>query len=728
MRRWRRRVAAGLATVVLALASLAADAATITIVNLDGPGEGFNDPTPASPEGGNPGATRGAQRLNLFQAAANVWAAKLNSSQVIKVGANFDPLTPCTAAGGVLGSAGPVSVMKLTSPPAGYPANTWFSIAEAEAIQGANLNGAANEIDAQFNSSVDSGCLGAGTRWWYGTTSASTIPGTINLFPVVLHELGHGLGFISMVCVQAGGCGGGTVQGSLAGGSQDIWNTFLKDGSSGLLWKDMSNAQRASSMINNQHLVWSGSNVTAAIPTFQPGRTGVDPATGMLRMYAPNPVEPGSSVSHFDTSATSPNLLMEPALQDEFNATDMTVPLFQDIGWPMASGAAPNQAPTIAVPVSINATEDTASALTGIVFADADAGAGSETATFSVTAGTLAASSSGGVTVSGSATARALAGTIANLNAFVGGGHLGYTGALNASGVTTLSIQIDDNGNTGSGGAKSASNTTNLAIAAVNDAPTLSAPASIAVNEAAASALTGISFADVDAGSASVTATFAVGSGALSAAAATGVTVGGTTTSRTLAGTIATLDNYLAAGNLKYTSPSGATSVALAVTINDNGNSGSGGAHSATASVTLSVASVNDAPSVSAPASLTVAAPGTTPLGGISVADPDAAGGNVTLTLAASAGALNATPGTGVSLSGAGTAQLTLIGTLANLNAFLAAAHVSFVAAGALPNNAATIALTVNDNGNSGTGGAKTGTGSIALSAPVGGIFASGFE
>ena len=40
--------------------------AGITIVNMDGAGEGFNDPTPAAPVGGNPGTTIGQQRLNRF--------------------------------------------------------------------------------------------------------------------------------------------------------------------------------------------------------------------------------------------------------------------------------------------------------------------------------------------------------------------------------------------------------------------------------------------------------------------------------------------------------------------------------------------------------------------------------------------------------------------------------------------------------------------------------------
>src|SRR3546814_9265076 len=42
--------------------------ATINIVNLDeGTGQGLDDPTPATPIGGNPGTTRGEQAQIVFQ-------------------------------------------------------------------------------------------------------------------------------------------------------------------------------------------------------------------------------------------------------------------------------------------------------------------------------------------------------------------------------------------------------------------------------------------------------------------------------------------------------------------------------------------------------------------------------------------------------------------------------------------------------------------------------------
>jgi hypothetical protein len=55
------RLLAPVTLFALALAS-SVSAATITIINNDGPGEGYNDITAAAPVGGNPGMTIGAQR------------------------------------------------------------------------------------------------------------------------------------------------------------------------------------------------------------------------------------------------------------------------------------------------------------------------------------------------------------------------------------------------------------------------------------------------------------------------------------------------------------------------------------------------------------------------------------------------------------------------------------------------------------------------------------------
>src|SRR4051812_28731723 len=131
--------------------------AVISIVVQDGPSEGFNDPTPAAIVGGNPGTTIGQQRLNVFQRAAEIWGGRLASSVPIQVGAKFDPLT-CSQSSGVLGSCGAHAYFRDF---AGAPrANTYYPVALANALAGLDLDPAAVDMDATFNSELGTGgCL-----------------------------------------------------------------------------------------------------------------------------------------------------------------------------------------------------------------------------------------------------------------------------------------------------------------------------------------------------------------------------------------------------------------------------------------------------------------------------------------------------------------------------------------------------------------------------------------
>ncbi|MGH9856412.1 MAG: PA domain-containing protein, partial [Acidobacteriota bacterium] len=66
-----------------------------------------------------------------------------------------------------------------------------------------------------------------------------------------------------------------------------------------------------------------------------PSRLAGADAAGNVRLYAPNPVAPGSSVSHWDTVAT-PNLLMEPFITSSLKGAttlDLTPSQMTDIGW-----------------------------------------------------------------------------------------------------------------------------------------------------------------------------------------------------------------------------------------------------------------------------------------------------------------------------------------------------------------------------------------------------------
>src|ERR1035441_4387744 len=104
MKRSRRQAGIALAA-CLALTPSLLRAATVTIINSDPAGVGFNDPTPVAPIGGNTGTTLGQQRMIAFQTAANKWGATLASNVPVRVSAVWLILT-CTANSAVLGSAG----------------------------------------------------------------------------------------------------------------------------------------------------------------------------------------------------------------------------------------------------------------------------------------------------------------------------------------------------------------------------------------------------------------------------------------------------------------------------------------------------------------------------------------------------------------------------------------------------------------------------------------------
>lgn len=177
----------------LSLVDKAHAAATITVVNNDGPGEGLNDtgaPDAASTAGGNSGTTLGQQRLFAYQFAANIWEGRLDSSVEIRVNAQFNPLT-CSATSGVLGSAGPTTVHRDF---AGAPApSTWYVQALANALNGSDLDPTENDVNSQFQSNLGTaGCLPS-LRWYYGL-DGNPPPDSLDFVTVVLHRARPRLG------------------------------------------------------------------------------------------------------------------------------------------------------------------------------------------------------------------------------------------------------------------------------------------------------------------------------------------------------------------------------------------------------------------------------------------------------------------------------------------------------------------------------------------------------
>jgi hypothetical protein len=294
-----------------------AEGATFVINNLDGPGEGFNDPTPTSPVGGNPGTTLGQQRLNAFQRAAEIWGGSIESAVPISIEAALDPLS-CDAGSAILGSAGAIQVIRDF--PNAPQSNTWYHTALANALAGEDLVPGTDDISATFNSSIDNNnnCL-SGINWYLGFDSN---PGAgISLLVVLLHEFAHGLGFSGFVNLS---------NGRLLLSRADVFSIATFDNGLGLHWHEMSNGQRRSSATSSGNVVWDGLQVrTGANATLVSGQDGA----GNVRLFAPNPVQYGSSIYHYDTVA-SPNLLMEPYINNSLDdRLDLTDDLMADIGW-----------------------------------------------------------------------------------------------------------------------------------------------------------------------------------------------------------------------------------------------------------------------------------------------------------------------------------------------------------------------------------------------------------
>lgn len=255
----RIRMVLSLAVLLLASTLAFAGGATITIVNGNAAGVGFNDATPAAPVGGNSGATVGEQRLIAFRHAANIWGSTLDSNVEIRILATFEPLS-CTATSAVLGSAGALVIVR-DFPGAEY-SGTFYHVALGNKQAGFDLvpppppaGLSSDDLRARFNSNLGNPTCLAGSGWYYGLDANEG--SKIDLVAVLLHEFGHGLGFQQFASVTSG---------AMPAGLPDVYNRNLFDLTQNKSWPEMTNAQRAASTVNSRRVVWTGAHVSDAVP------------------------------------------------------------------------------------------------------------------------------------------------------------------------------------------------------------------------------------------------------------------------------------------------------------------------------------------------------------------------------------------------------------------------------------------------------------------------------
>ncbi len=332
---------------------------------------------------------------------------------------------------------------------------------------------------------------------------------------------------------------------------------------------------------------------------------------------------------------------------------------------------------------------------------------------------------------------------------------LTYTGANNYNNTTTpdslvVTLLASTSGNgVGLGGATNLTQTIALTVNPVNDAPTLTAPTGTltasSTDPVEFIGATAITVDDPDlnppAGGLPGTDILRVkidptpgwtgtsNYGILTLGSTTGITLisgtNGGTIAQTADGTTGPLiiegtraNVQAALTNLSYTPPVNADrTVSLAVTVLDRANGGPGEL-TASRTININASSENDAPVLTAPtnpllvnedAALTFTGAGNF----FSFTDADDFGAsNLTATITATRGTLSLVGADGTTVGGSGTAMLTLTGTKAQINAALDGLIFTPTAN---YHGTAIVQVTVNDQGNVGTGGAKTDTQQVTI-------------
>ncbi|WP_139142826.1 hypothetical protein [Humibacillus sp. DSM 29435] len=238
-----------------------------------------------------------------FQRAVNIWSQQLSSPVPITVSASFEPLGP-----GVLGAAGPTNLWRDF---AGAPLKgTWYADAIANKRSGSQLSPTA-DITARFSSSF--------SNWHYGTGAVPA--GKYDFTSVVLHELGHGVGFLGV----------GNVSGSAGsvrlGGYPFSYDRYTETGAGTSLLSLADNSTALGSALRSNSVYFDTAKVRAAN------------ANRPARLYAPSTFQGGSSYSHLDEAtyrAGNANSLMTPAIgsgETIRNPGPIAKAMLTSIGW-----------------------------------------------------------------------------------------------------------------------------------------------------------------------------------------------------------------------------------------------------------------------------------------------------------------------------------------------------------------------------------------------------------
>ena len=215
------------------------------------------------------------------QAAVDIWSENFASTVPINVNVKWGS----SSSYGVLASASAKSNFSNFN---GAPDKSlYYASALANALAGLDLDPNSPEIEISITSNAP---------WYYGT-DGNCPARSFDLVSVILHEMGHGLGFVS-----------GNYYDAFSGfGRVDQPTPFdayaqLPDGRR---LADLPSPSLEAGKAMTSALVWSGENAVKA-------NNGIKP-----KLYTPSTYEPGSSISHLDEatfSQSGENAVMTPNL------------------------------------------------------------------------------------------------------------------------------------------------------------------------------------------------------------------------------------------------------------------------------------------------------------------------------------------------------------------------------------------------------------------------------
>ncbi|WP_179343190.1 T9SS type A sorting domain-containing protein [Winogradskyella ursingii] len=251
-----------------------------------------------------------------FQFAVDIWANSIDSEIPITVNANFTELDP-----NVLGSAGPTNFS--TTPNA--VSNTFYPQALVEKINNAESNPPAPDspsidINANFSNQIN----------WYFGTNARPPNNQFDFVSVVLHELGHGLGFVGFGRLDDTNSNLGRIRFS---NIPSIYDRFIENAAALSI---LSFPDPSTELLDQM----TGNNLFCNSPLVRAENGNARP-----KIFAPSTFNPGSSYSHWNSS-TFPqgnvNSLMTPSLAPgvaNHNPGPVTLRFFEDMGWTICAGA-----------------------------------------------------------------------------------------------------------------------------------------------------------------------------------------------------------------------------------------------------------------------------------------------------------------------------------------------------------------------------------------------------